>query len=146
MRWLVFSHLEWRKRRLRGPKLYLLKTTQTSDGWMASPIHWTWTWANSGRRWETEKPGLLQFTGSQRVGHDLAAKQQHTDLVWTQVYLALKTLQIELFKTVLRFTHWWKFPGGLWLGFWAFTAVDYSSISGRGTEILQATWCKKTQK
>ena len=77
--WHVFYHLEWRKRRLRGAKLYLLKTTQTSDGWMASLIHWTWTWANSGRWWGTEKPGMLQFTGSQRVGHDLA-----TELNWTE--------------------------------------------------------------
>ena len=121
MRWLVFSHLEWRKRRLRGAELYLLKTTQTSDGWMASLIHWTWTWANSGRWWGTEKPGTLQFTGSQGVGHNLATKQQHTHLIWTQACLALTPLRTELFKTVLRFTHWWscyktaqkEFPGGL---------------------------------
>ena len=25
------------------------------DGWMASLMQWTWTWANSGRRWGTEK-------------------------------------------------------------------------------------------
>ena len=29
------------------------------DGWMASPIHWTWTWANSGRWWGARKPGML---------------------------------------------------------------------------------------
>ena len=29
------------------------------DGWMASPIQWTWTWGNSGRWWGTGKPGLL---------------------------------------------------------------------------------------
>ena len=35
------------------------------DGWMASPIQWTWTWANS-RRWQgTGKPGMLQSMGSQ---------------------------------------------------------------------------------
>ena len=39
------------------------------DGWMASLIQWTWVCANSGRWW-TEKPGVLQFTGSQRVRHD----------------------------------------------------------------------------
>ena len=26
------------------------------DGWMASPIQWTWVWANSGRWWRTGKP------------------------------------------------------------------------------------------
>ena len=27
---------------------------------MASPIQWTWTWANSGRQWGTGRPGMLQ--------------------------------------------------------------------------------------
>ena len=31
--------------------------------WMASPTQWTWTWW-----WGTRKPGVLQSTGSQRVG------------------------------------------------------------------------------
>ena len=30
------------------------------NGWMASLIQWTRTWANSGRWWGTEKPGVLQ--------------------------------------------------------------------------------------
>ena len=30
------------------------------DGWMISPTQWTWVWANSGRRWRTGKPGMLQ--------------------------------------------------------------------------------------
>ena len=46
------------------------------DGWMASLIQWTWVWANSGRRWRTGKPGVLQSVGSQRVRHDLATEQQ----------------------------------------------------------------------
>ena len=35
------------------------------NGWMASPTQWTWVWADSGRRWRTGKPGMLQSTGSQ---------------------------------------------------------------------------------
>ena len=41
--------------------------------------HWfkgTWVWASSGRWWRTGKPGVLQSMGSQRVGHDCAAKHQ----------------------------------------------------------------------
>ena len=30
------------------------------DGWMASPMQWTWTWANSGRWWGTGRPGMPQ--------------------------------------------------------------------------------------
>ena len=44
------------------------------DGWMASPTRWTWVWVSSGSQWWTGKPGMLQFMGSQRVGHDWAAE------------------------------------------------------------------------
>ena len=47
------------------------------DGWMASPTRWTWVWVNSGSWWWTERPGVLQFMGSQRVGCDW------TELNWT---------------------------------------------------------------
>ena len=46
------------------------------DGWMASPTQWTWIWASSGRWWRTGKPGVLQFMGSQRVGHNWVTEQQ----------------------------------------------------------------------
>ena len=38
---------------------------------------------NLGKPWEmggTAKPGILQSTGSQRVGHDLATEQQQLGL------------------------------------------------------------------
>ena len=40
------------------------------DGWMASLTQWTWVWVASGSWWRTERPGVPQSTGSQRVGHD----------------------------------------------------------------------------
>ena len=40
------------------------------DGWMASLTRWTWVWVNSGSWWWTGRPGMLQFRGSQRVGHN----------------------------------------------------------------------------
>ena len=40
------------------------------DGWMASPTQWTWVWVGSGSLWWTGRPGMLQFMGSQRAGHD----------------------------------------------------------------------------
>ena len=48
------------------------------DGWMASPTQWTWVWVGSGSWCWTERPGMLQLMGSQRVGHDWA-----TELNWT---------------------------------------------------------------
>ena len=46
------------------------------DGWMASSAQWTWVWANLGRYWRTGKTGVLQSTGSQRVGHNWVTEQQ----------------------------------------------------------------------
>ena len=47
------------------------------DGWMASLALWTWVWVDSGSWWWTGRPGVLRFTGSQRVGHNWA-----TELNW----------------------------------------------------------------
>ena len=42
------------------------------DGWMASLTLWTWVWVNPGSWWCTGRPGVLQFMGLQRVGHNWA--------------------------------------------------------------------------
>ena len=49
------------------------------DGWMPSPTWCTWVWMNSRSWWWTGRPGMLQFMGSQRVGHDWVI-----ELNWTQ--------------------------------------------------------------
>ena len=36
------------------------------DGWMTSLTWWTWVWASFGNWWQTGKPGMLQFMGSQK--------------------------------------------------------------------------------
>ena len=46
------------------------------DGWMASLTQWTWVWVNSRSCWWTGRPGMLQFMGSQRLGHNLVTGQQ----------------------------------------------------------------------
>ena len=46
---------------------------------MASPTRWTWVWVNSGSWWWTGRPSMLQFMGSQNIGHDWA-----TELNWTE--------------------------------------------------------------
>ena len=50
------------------------------DGWMTSPIWWTWVWASSGSWWWTGKPGMLQSMGLQTVGHDWV-----TELNWIRL-------------------------------------------------------------
>ena len=54
------------------------------DGWMASPTRWTWVCVKSGSWWRTGRPGVLQFMGSQRVGHNWT-----TELNWTSSSLTV---------------------------------------------------------
>ena len=76
------------------------------DGWVASPTRWTWVWVNSGSWWWTGRPGVLQFMGLQRVGHDWATELDTTErLNWTD--------WTELFKWFLYTDNWasrWKLP------------------------------------
>ena len=60
------SGKDWEGKRRRGWRGW--------DGWMVSMTQWIWVWANSGRQWKTGKSGMLQFMGSQRVGHDNKVK------------------------------------------------------------------------
>ena len=47
------------------------------DGWVASPTQWTWVWVDSRSWCWTGRLDMLQFMGSQRVGHDW-----ETELNW----------------------------------------------------------------
>ena len=64
---LMLGKTESRRRRGR----------QRMRWWTASLTWWTWVWVDSGSWWWTGRPGVLQFMGSQRVGHDWA-----TELSW----------------------------------------------------------------
>ena len=52
------------------------------DGWMASLPQWTWVWVNSRSWWWTGRPGVLQFMGFQRVGHDWDTEVNWSELIW----------------------------------------------------------------
>ena len=43
---------------------------------MASPMQWTWIWANLGRWWRIGRPRVLPSMELQRVGHDWATEQK----------------------------------------------------------------------
>ena len=57
------------------------------DGWMSSPTQHTWVWVNSRSWWWTERPGVLWFMRSQRVGHDWATELNWTELILCRLYL-----------------------------------------------------------
>ena len=116
------------------------------DGWMASPTRWTWVWVDSGSWWWTEMPSVLQFMGSQRVGHDWV-----TELNWTwsmnigtnSCLLSGLCISIVGFKLrwVLLFILWafvflylkfmnLRFPSSSWPFFFFFHIfLEYQSLS-----------------
>ena len=71
-----FGHLMWRATQWKTPWCWDGLGAGGWDGWMALLTQWRWVWAISGRQWSTGKPGVLQSTGTQRVGHDWATEQQ----------------------------------------------------------------------
>ena len=70
-----FGHLMWRTDRKRpwcweGLKVEGEGDDRGWDDWMALLTQWTWVWVNSRSWWWTGRAGVLQFMGSQGVGHD----------------------------------------------------------------------------
>ena len=69
---------------------------------MASRTRWTWVWMNSGSWWWRGRPGVLQFMGSQTVGHN-----RETELNWRG--LDINILYLRNWKTrhsLLNFNIW----------------------------------------
>ena len=62
----------WCQERLRAEE----KMVTGWNDWMALLTQETRVWANPGRWWRTGEPGVLQSTGSQRVGCDWATVVQ----------------------------------------------------------------------
>ena len=67
---------------------------------VASPTLWTWVWVNSRSWWWIGRSGVLQFMGSQRVGHDWA-----TDLIWSDIIKNYETANKLFFKKIHTHTH-----------------------------------------
>ena len=79
---------------------------RAGDGWMASPTRWAWVWVNSrSLRW-TGRPGMLQFMGSQRVGHDWA-----TELNWRIPHWGLNRKSFKKLSCYSTIVSW---TGALW--------------------------------
>ena len=72
------------------------------DGWMASPTWWTWVWVNSGSLWWTGRPGVLQFMGSQSIGHNWA-----TELNWTELRFSQHDIINALGQLAVRWLARW---------------------------------------
>ena len=73
------------------------------DGWMASPIQWTWVWVNSRRWWWTGRPDVLRFMGLQRVEHNWA-----TELNWTDLKYSIITADSDCSHEIKKTLAPWK--------------------------------------
>ena len=75
-----FGHLMWRtdsfEKTLKLGKIEgRRRRGRQRMRWLdTSPTQWTWVWVNSGSWWWTGRPGMLRFTGAQRVQHDWATE------------------------------------------------------------------------
>ena len=79
------------------------------DGWMASPMQWTWVWVTSGSWWWTGRPGMLQTMESQRAWHDWATEL----IVDLQCFVSFKyTAKWVSYTHTHTHTHTRGFPGG----------------------------------
>ena len=76
----VESWLTWKDPNVGKNWQWEKKGWQRWDGLMASSTQWTWVCVNSGSWWWTERPGVLQSMGSQKVRHDWL-----TELNWTEL-------------------------------------------------------------
>ena len=90
------------------------------DGLMASLTQWTWIWANSGRQWRTEEPGILQSMGSQRVRHDLATEQRQQQRGRVECPRVCLLNICTLRGSLLSALHYWVFdePSPCWARVW----------------------------
>ena len=85
---------------------------------MASWTRWTWVLVNSGSWWWTGRPGVLQFMGLQRVGHDWV-----TELNWPLFSASLvKEIVFSPLYILASFVED-KLAIGAWIYLWAFYFV-----------------------
>jgi len=76
---------------------------------MASPTQWTWVLVNSRSWWWTGRPGVLQFMGSQRVGHNWETALNWTDSNFLSLLFINISLSIRVFLLSSRLS-WRRIP------------------------------------
>ena len=69
-------------------------------GWLHSLTRWTWVWVNYRSWWWTEKPGVLQSMGLQRVRHNWA----------TELNYCLTSAQLTVLLDLLKWDSWAQSP------------------------------------
>ena len=96
--------------------------------WLDGITEWTWVWVNSGSWWWTGRPDVLQFMGSQRIGHDWA-----TELNWTESLPAFSPPAL-LFHMVMQREVWRAAVHGVaksqtWLSDWTELNIHFMNLA-----------------
>ena len=68
---------------------------------------WTWVWVNSRSWWWTGRPGVLQFMGSRRVGHNWATELNWTECVGSSKSATGKSFYLDDSRKVYALMHIW---------------------------------------
>ena len=76
---------DWRRREKRVAENEIVR----------SSTQWTWIWANSGREWRTEEPGVVQPMGSPRVKTHPSAWTTVTDSIQLSTLCGRASLPIH---------------------------------------------------
>ena len=82
-----FGHLMWRADSLEKTLMLGKIEGRRRRGWQRMrwlhgiPDSMDMVWVDSGIWWWTGRPGVLQFMGSRRVGHDWATEPNRTEII-----------------------------------------------------------------
>ena len=146
---LYFGHLMWTADSLKNSLMCWVRLMAEGEegisgweGWMASPMQWTWTWANSGRWWGKDRQACYSSWGCKESGMTgwLNNSNNQVTKVYTSQEILLK--QKNLYK-VLTFTQkpycayhlqtseWWKEP------------MTSGNKINKFSETLELPWSKK---
>ena len=81
------------------------------DGWMASPTLWTWVKIGSRSWWWTRMPDVLQFMGSQKVGHDWATNLTDMHKKGQEIQNFSLLLKIAVDIVTFKYDYWFVLVG-----------------------------------
>ena len=98
------------------------------DGWMASLTRWMWDWVNSRSWWWTGRPGVLWFTGSQRVGHNWVTELNCT-VVGTLVSMGWSPPP-NCLSTAEAASYWWA----------SLSSIAFGGGAQRALLLVNAPW------
>ena len=98
------------------------------DGWMASSTWWAWIWLDSECWWWTGWPGMLRFTGSQKVRHDWTTELNWNELIpfWLVEFLMRNQLITDRSSLYI---------------IWHFPSVSFNILSFSLTLVSLITMC-----